>query len=187
MSPKQSPVPVEQNVPKHEGSRPFGPLEFVVRYKGVFDLQGLYSMMANWLMKYSFYFHETSHKCKTPGLEVDWEAYRKKTGFVMEKITVYIHAFTEDVDVVEDGVKKRMSKGRLTVRFSGSTETAYSDIYGKKRFNTPFQRRLLKFYNDVIMKRELDFMYEDVLYYELYNFQTAVKEYLNMYARGSAY
>lgn len=186
-SPK--PVPVETKVPKHEGSRPFQAedLQFSVRFRGIFDFQGLYNMMVHWLMKYNFYFHETTHKHKPPEIEIEWLAIRKKTGFVQENITIHIHAFVEDVEVIEDSEKKKMSKGRITITFNGSVETAYPDIFEEKQFNTVLQRKLLKFYNNVIMKRELDFFYDDVLYYEIYNFQTAVKDYLNIYARGNAY
>ncbi|MBI2575462.1 hypothetical protein HYV82_06280, partial [Candidatus Woesearchaeota archaeon] len=118
----------------------------VIKFKGVFDLQRLYKMMVMWLKKRKYEFHETLYRFKPPELILNWRAERKTTPFVKDVITVNIDVRGfEDVETIVGGVKRKLTKGRLTLNLNFGLETGYADITGQKRWNSGIERRLRKF------------------------------------------
>ena len=168
--------------------QPYVMPRFRIRYKGVFDLDGLYKKMVLWLKRRNFEFQERMYKDKPPELEIWWQARRRKTGYLMDVIDAHIHMFDmEKVEIIEKGIKKQRVHARITITLWPTVETGYADIFGDQRWDSAFHRKLMSFYNKYVIRKDLDLTYTDALYYELYNLHAFVKEYLKMEARGNLY
>ncbi len=166
------------------GISPFG----VIKYKGVFDLTKLYKVMVRWLKSRRFEFHEPLYRFKPPELILNWKAERRKTAFVKDIITVNIDVRGyEEVDTIENGVKKRLVKGRLTLNLNFGLESGYSDMFGNKRWNTVIERNLKALLHRFVIKREFELLHLDALMYETWKLHTVVKDYLKMEAHGNLY
>ena len=67
-----------------------------IGYTGVFDFEGLYNVMIEWLKARRYWFHETTYKFK-PGSgwgkesEIRWTAEKKVSDFWMYKIRILFH------------------------------------------------------------------------------------------------
>ncbi len=159
-----------------------------IRYKGVFNLDGLYKKMVLWFKRRHFEFQERLYKDKPPELEIVWQARRRRTGYIMDVIDVHIHIFDmEPVEVIEKGVKKKLTHARMTITLLPTILTGYADIFGHQKWNTNFHRKLMEFYNKYVLRRDLDLAYDDALYYELFALHAFIKDYLKMEARGNLY
>ena len=79
----------------------------MLRYKGVFDFDGLYKMMHAWLISKRYEFHETKYKDKvsTPfgnEIEVEWTGEKKINEFVKQKIVIEFHLWDfAEVEVIK--------------------------------------------------------------------------------------
>lgn len=180
-------VPSEPRVPEVTKDYDMAALRARVKFRGVFDLEGLYRTMYNWFESKQYEFHEELYKSKPPELELSWRAERKKTGYIRDVVNVYLHLFGEEVEAVKKGVKQRLMKGRMLIDFWGVTETDYPSITGERKWTTMWQRRLQDFYNRYIVKREIETAHVDVLYYEVYQLHDVVKNYLDLEGKGYTY
>ena len=159
-----------------------------IRFKGVFDVNRLYKKMVLWIKKHGYEFQEQLYKEKMPELEIVWNARKRKTGYIMDRIYVHIHIFDmETVEVIEKGARKKLAQGRLTITMLPIVETGYADIYEHFQWNSVFQRRLMSFYNKYVIKKDLDLQYTDALWYDLYNLHAFAKDILKLEARGNMY
>ncbi|MBI2550259.1 hypothetical protein HYV83_03705 [Candidatus Woesearchaeota archaeon] len=156
-----------------------------IKYRGVFDLDGLYKTMALWFKEKRFELHERLFKSKPPELEVRWEAERKRTNYARELVFVHMHMWGDyDVEVIKNGQKKRMVNVRMIITITGDIEAPYSDIFGRPRWNASnIERRLHALMFKWVMYRELTGLYWDQLYYELYSLNNRIKEFLKFGAR----
>jgi hypothetical protein len=184
--------PLDPDLPRNlvPYSTDHGPLfNLRVKYRGVYDLDGLYKFMSGWLRKRRYEFHETLYKNKPPEVEIRWRAERKKTGYIMEILTVYFHMWGEyDVEVVQNGKKKKMANARMIITLDGNIVAPHPDIFEQPRWTANnVERRLLRIFNNWFMKNELNSIYWDTLYYEMNQFQGAIKDYLGMSAGGNVY
>ncbi len=192
---EHTPVDPKAPIPIHHPKAPpydsnFGELyKTRIKYKGLYDLDGLYRFMANWLRQRRYELNETLYKSKPPEMELRWTAERKKTGFVMEVITIYYHSWGEyDLDVVVNGKKKKMTNARFILTIGGKMEAPYADIFGRERWtHNAVERRLLLLFTNWFAKRELESVYWDALYYEMYKFQGEIKDFLKLEAKGNVY
>ncbi len=180
-------VPYEPSVPKVDKDLDMSHMKARVKFRGAFDLDGLYKTMYKWFEDKQFEFHETLYKSKPPELELEWRGERKKTGYIRDVIRVYFHLFGSDVEAVKKGVKQKLMKGRLQIDFWGIVETDYPSITGKRRWTSSMLLALQNFYNKYIIKKELDLAYTDTLYYEVYQLHDVVKDYLDLEAKGHTY
>ncbi len=159
-----------------------------VRYKGVFNLDGLYKKMVQWFKRGHYEFQERLYKDKPPELEIFWQARRRRTAYLMDVIDVHIHIFDmEPVEVIERGVKKKLTHARMTITLLPSCETGYADIFGHQKWGSGFHRRLMHFYNKYVIKKDIDLAYTDALYYETFRLHAFIKDYLKMEGRGNLY
>ena len=156
-----------------------------IKYKGIFDLDKLYKVMALWFKERRFELYENLFKSKPPELEVRWVAERKRTSYVRELVSVHMHMWGDyDVEVIQNGKKKRMVNVRMVITINGGIHAAYADIFGKPRWNASnLERQLQTLMYKWVMKREIAGLYEDRLYYELYNLYGLIKETLKFGAR----
>ena len=160
-----------------------------LRYEGLIDLEAFFRMIKEWLDYRHFEVHEKAHKRKPMAQgfehEVDFYGERKETDYVMYVINVYIHAqFTEDVEIIENGVKKKIQK----------VGSMYMEIWPTLRLDwqnrwetSEFKKKLRDFFHNYIIKTYIMVIWLDRLYYITYKLHTKVKEFLDFQSKYSAY
>jgi hypothetical protein len=174
-------------------SKPIGIVDsppLLIRYKGVFDYDGMYKMMHAWLISKRFMFQEDKYKDKvsTPfgnEIEAKWTAEKKVTEFVMEKITIEFHLWDfSEVEVIKEGKKIKMAKARMEIKFFAHLTLDYSKKFSE---GSEFSKKLGKFYVEHVIYWDWRMRYANALEYALYDLQTKVKKYLNMDTGSNAY
>lgn len=160
-----------------------------VGYSGIFDFDGLYLVIAQWFKARKYWFHESTYKFK-PGsewgneVEIKFKGEKNVTDFYMFEIEVYFHVWDmADVEVIQNGVKKKLTKGRMEIVISGDVTFDYQNKFTKSKF----YERLYKFYIKFIVREKITDNVPDVLYYRMYKLQNLIKEYLDMQAKGNEY
>lgn len=192
---EEAPVDPKAPIPIHVPSAPpydpeFGKMYTArIKFRGLYDLDGLYKFMANWLRQRRYELHEPLYKAKAPELEFNIRAERRTTGFVMEVLTLNYHSWGEyDLDVMVNGTKKKMTNARMVLTFGGEIRAPYEDIFGRPRWTAnAVERRLLDLFRNWFMKRELESVYWDTLYYEMWKLHGAIKDFLKYEAKGNVY
>jgi hypothetical protein len=173
-------------------SKPFDILEtpLMIRYRGVFDYDGMYKMMHAWLISKRFLFNETKYKDKvaTPfgnELEIKWEAEKKVTEFIKEYIQIEFHLWDfSEVEIIKDGKKTKAAKTRMEIKFFARLELDYSQKFSG---GSDFSKKLGKFYVENIIYWDWRIRYANALEYSIYDLHTKVKKYLNMDSGSNAY
>jgi hypothetical protein len=176
-------------------SKPFEILNtpIMIRYKGVFDYDGLYKMMHAWLISKRFLFHEDKYKDKvsTPfgnEIEITWKAEKKVTEFVKEYIDIEFHLWDfSEVEVIKDGKKTKMGKARMEIKFFAKLELDYAKRFTGENDDETFSKKLGKFYVENIIYWDWRIRYANALEYSVYDLQTKVKKYLNMDTSNNMY
>ena len=159
-----------------------------IRWTGVWDMQDLYEIMVGYLRGKKYKFHEKVYKHKHPspfGVERQyiWEAERKFEDYLQFVINIYFHTYdAHDIEVVmPDGSKKEYTKGRLWMEFKG--HIVYD--WEKRWEETRFFRSLRSFYNKFIIKKKMEGIWWDLLWYrEIHKLIALVKERLKMQSVG---
>ena len=161
-----------------------------IKFEGLFDIEGLYKFMRDWLSTRHFIFTESKYKHKLPSplgaeIELEWSAWRKETEFVRYWIIINFHFWDmTEVEVIREGKKVKRNKARFEIVFGGDLEMDYQGRFEK----TPFLKTLEQFYYKFIFTQNKEMgMYWDELYYLVYRLQTEVKKFLGMEASESAY
>ncbi|HEY9701206.1 MAG TPA: hypothetical protein V6C58_02095, partial [Allocoleopsis sp.] len=162
----------------------------MIRYKGVFDYDGLYKMMHTWLITKRFLFHESKYKDKvgTPfgnEIEAAWTAEKKVTEFIKEYIEIEFHLWDyAEVEIIKDGKKVKTGKGRLEIKFFAKLELDYS-----RKFTDggTFAKKLGQFYVENVIYWDWRIRYANALEYSIYDLHTKVKKYLNMDTGSNTY
>jgi hypothetical protein len=162
----------------------------IIRFKGVFDYDGLYKMMHAWLISKRFLFHENKYKDKvaTPfgnEIEIKWTAEKKTTEFIKEYIIIEFHLWDHaEVEVIRDGKKVKLSTARLEIKFFADLELDYS-----KRFRNGSEliKKVGNFYVNNIIYWDWRIKHANALEYTVYDLHAKVKKYLNMDSSSNAY
>lgn len=183
--PSKGPLPVYS--PK-AAEMPTGGMMFPhrIKYRGLFDLDSLYKVMALWFKNRRFELHERLFKSKPPEMEFRWDAERKRTSYILEKVTVHVHMWGEHhVEAIVNGKKKDLVNVRMIITINAGIYTQgsqeYADIFGQRRWTASnIERKLQALMYNWVMKREIGGLYEDRLYYELYDLYATIKGNLKM-------
>jgi hypothetical protein len=164
----------------------------LVKFKGVFDYEGLYKMMHAWLISKRFLFHEPKYKDKvsTPfgnEIEINWDCEKKVTEFIREWIHIEFHMWDfSEVEVIKDGKKTKAAKTRMEIKFSCQVELDYSKKFTEEE-GPSFAKKLGQFYVQHVIYWDWRIKYANVLEYSLYDLQTKVKKFLNSDTGSNAY
>ncbi len=163
--------------------------DFVIRYKGAVDFDGLYNMICKWMRYRKFKVYEVNHKFKPPEIEIELDGRRKKDAYKRDRIYIHFHMFkNKDVEVLRGDKVIKMIELRMKILFKSYIDTNYPNIIGWQRWkSSKFTLFLQNFFNKYIIKKEIDLQDSDVLYYELYELHAKVKEFLKLESRGNAY
>ena len=160
-----------------------------LKYEGIFDSDALMKTMRNWIVNQGYEFHEKSVKHKVPSprgaeQEFAWWGWRKVNSYVKYHIDIFIKFWElHDVEVVRDEKKQKLQSAKIQIEISGRCELDWSNRFG----GSAFFQFIADFYNNYIIRRDIDMVYTDQLYYRLYKFQGVVKEFLQFETKESAY
>ncbi len=161
----------------------------LIRYRGLFDFEGLYQAMADWFKRYRYILHEETYKHKVPSplgaeQEIHWYAEIDVTEYIRFRIDVDFHLWDmTEIEVVRNGKKKILTSARLEIRIRGKLITDWQGKFEKNRFT----RALRHLYNEYMLRREIESYWGDMLIYRMFNLQAYIKKYLDMQAQHSAY
>lgn len=159
-----------------------------IQYIGVLDFKKVYGAALGMYSKNAYLMTEKKNIQKGGGsgteIEIELFGYRNENEYVSFEITVMIHAWDlTDVEVVVDGKKKIMQKGRIIIDFEAEMKTDYQNNFEK----TTFLKKVKRLYERKLMANTLYGVYEDKFFYEMYKFHAAMKEALDLYSAYSAF
>jgi hypothetical protein len=165
---KDPPTPLEEYIPK-------------IFYAGIFDYDKLMRAFAQWYNEMGYEFHEENFKHKVPspsGSEQEWKlnGWRKVTEYVMYWVRVEAHIWElKDIDVVINGEKKKMSKGKVMICLRSEIYLDYNN-----KFNTSTTEKIQKFLNNFVWHKQITGGWSDECYYRMYKLHRIIKETLGM-------
>jgi hypothetical protein len=163
--------------------------KFLLRYKGLFDFDGLYNMMVQYLKANRYWFHEYKYKHKVPSplgaeQELFWRGEKKVNEYIQYQIFIEIHLWEiTEVEVMQKGNKKTLTNARMEINLRGQMDIDYEKRYDE----STFLQAIKDFYNKYIAKRELESIFWDTIHYRCQKFLNVIKEYLDMQAKGYEY
>jgi hypothetical protein len=159
-----------------------------LKYRGIFDLDGFLRTVRQWMIDRGYEFHEKNVKYKVPSpagaeLEMEWEAWLKVTAYVKFWIKVGYHMFdVKEVEVIKDGKKQKLTSARMLMEIWGQVDLDYTNRFKGSRFAEALQ----DFYHKYVIRKDLDNIWEDELYYRVYKLYSVAKQYLEMEAAHNA-
>lgn len=160
-----------------------------IRYQGIFDLEGLFKMIYKWLDERGYEVREVKLKHKVPkpagiNQEVWWEAFITETDYVTMWVKLRFFFYEmNDVEVVKEGKKKLLTKGRLSIEIE-----SYLELDWQSRWETSiFLRHFRTFYEKRVINHEIEDVYWDKNYYNTYKLHTKIKEHLDFETKTNAY
>lgn len=151
-----------------------------VKQKSIFDLDELYLLLYKWFELYGYDFQEQEYrdiaKAGKKDLEVRWYAEKKIDDYIKFVIKIsFMVVGMEDIELEEEGVKRKSKKGTVEFRF---------DAYLLKDYEDRWAGAALKFLRDVydkyVIKGRIESL-ETELQGELYKFIDEIKAFLNMH------
>ena len=159
-----------------------------VQYKGVLDMQDLYESIADFFRQKKFKLYEVQQRHRRPGpfgaeILYQFRATRKVEEHYQWVVDISIETFDmHDVDVVlKDGTKKKMTKGRIWVQLYGNVEMDYEKTFEKSAFLS----HLKNFYHKYVIKKKIEGLWWDELYYKIVlRLHALIQERLKMASEG---
>ncbi|MFH1682586.1 MAG: hypothetical protein ABIA37_02200 [Candidatus Woesearchaeota archaeon] len=164
-----------------------GPI--VIRYTGLFDMDGVYSAMVDWCKNYGFIWQEGTYKHKVPTpkgaeQEFEWTAEREVTDYIKNTIFIKGHLWdATEVDIEVNGKRKTLTNGRMEMVITGSLITDWQGTWKGGKFI----QWLGKAYENYILKKDIESIYWDEMYYRLWNFHAVLKKYFDLQAKWHEY
>jgi hypothetical protein len=153
-----------------------------LKYKGIFDYPGLLKTAWTWGTRQGYEMHEVKYKHKVPDIrgaeqENIFRGWRKVNAYLKVWIRFDTRAeYLKDVDVIVDGNKKRLTQGKIKIKFSGYLELDYNNKFE----SSAFLEGLRSFYHKFVIRTTIQNVYEDMLYYRLYKLNHKIKEHLQV-------
>jgi hypothetical protein len=160
-----------------------------IRYKGLFDFDGLYNLIVQWMKARRYWFHEEAYKHKVPlptgaEQEITFKGDKEVTEFYMHSIRLDFHLWDmTEVEVEVGGVKKTLTSARMEIVMVGVLNIDYQKKFDKSTLWQNVRDFLLKY----IMKQDVETIWYDELRYRIYKLHDAIKQFLDMQAKGSEY
>lgn len=155
-----------------------------LKFKGVFDYDALGTYIIKWLLDRHYHVNEKTHKHKMScphGFEIERaiEAYRDISEFYRYKVKVEMFLWDAfQVDAVKGGKKVKLWNARMEIKLIFKVECDYANKWS----TGPFMQKLLKFFCEYIIKKEIIIKHADPLYYKLLGFHSDLKKFLGMEA-----
>jgi hypothetical protein len=175
-------------MPIAEPGKPFTAGKAHIKYKGLYDWDGLYKLVWHYFASKDYEVQDTRYKSKktTDGNEIklDIRAERRQTAFIKLHGHVRIFAFDENEKLYDiNGEKKLLTGGRLWCNVTTSVEYDWQGIFKGGNF---FVRWMYEFYVWV-NKKYLDNVIVDDHEYEAIRIASEIKKHLNMESSYNAF
>lgn len=158
-----------------------------IRYSGEFDYEKVYLTIYNWLKRKRYEVQETyKHKMTPKGAEVElsFKGGKKVTEFRKNKIEVEFKGWNiTEQEVVKEGKKQKLNKGRLKITLSWTLQMDYNSKYDKSEFWIRVFNMMV--YTFLYKKMVLD--WAGSLVAETYDLHTTIKKSLGMECSYSAW
>lgn len=159
-----------------------------IKYKGIFDMQGLISLVTDWFESrgYEVLIQKFKHKTKTFGFEDELQIKGWLDETELHRIEFIFRLIIWDrteVEVIVEGQKKTLMKGRLFIVINGSIEI---DPYGRYE-GSVFSRALRNFMMNKILFHNMFTIYADRMEYKSLEIMNCIKEFLDMQSKGKYY
>ena len=161
----------------------------VIRFKGIFDYNLVYNSMRKFfdMKRYDFFEKAYKHKGRGPQTELEhiWYIQHELNEHIMNSYSIYmkINNFQYVYIKDENGKIKQMVSGRLFIDITPSVILDYNDRWR----TSEFKKKLLEFYHEFILKKEIDEIYHDRLRDEAFALQEVFKKALGMTLISHAY
>ncbi|RJQ19325.1 hypothetical protein C4580_05305 [Candidatus Woesearchaeota archaeon] len=136
----------------------------IIRHRGFFNYNELLTSIQGWYSQYDFTFQvsELKQKMGDTGFEVRgiYEADKKITNYIKYHIKIRFTILNmKDVELAEDGKKKKMQEGTVWAEISSELETDWQGRYKGHKF-TEWMGEVLEKY---ILKYKIADYYDDAL------------------------
>ncbi len=158
-----------------------------IRYKGVFDMNELYKIIYDWLIARGYQVHESKYKTvslSTGGKErsFDWNAHRKGEEMVMLWINLHFQIQdAEEIEVIQNGEKKKLMKGRVYIRIQLDIEYDYSERFA----HTKLGQTMINFLMNFMWSKKVETYWEDKQRFKAYELVNIIKETLDFMTKGN--
>jgi hypothetical protein len=156
----------------------------IVRYDGVFDWDGLYKSIINYLRRQNYWFYEKVYKSKPwspigTELVLKWEAHRKLDEYYQYQLIFEWHFMDfHYVDVIREGKKVTLTKAYFWVDIRGSIVTDWQGMESSESAGT-VTKFLGKFFRKHVDDREWLYNYLYPLYDEVMDVQKFIQDYIH--------
>ena len=154
-----------------------------LEYRGIFNFSGFYEFAYHWLKEEGYEVVEDKYQEKVTGnsreIAVDWKAGKPVSDYFKAEIDVRILILgATDVEVEIEGVRKKMNKGKIELKFKGSlVKDPESEWEG-----SPFFRFLRGMYNKFIIGKNIE-QQEDQLKEDVQDLNEEIKAFLEIQGR----
>lgn len=161
----------------------------IIRYKGLFDYDGLYNLVVRWMKARRYWFSESVYKHKVPSpygaeQEFKFEGEKKVNDFVNYIMNMHFHLWDmTEVEVVREGEKKTLTNARMEIIFGATVVLDYEKRMEKHKIWSA----IVDVYYKYFLKEDIESLYSDTLYYRLYRLHALIKQFLDMEAKGNEY
>jgi hypothetical protein len=156
----------------------------IIRYRGVFDLDGLYKFMVKWIKDHDFDYYEPRILDKPPYRIHKMMGRKKISYYAMFQLLPEIWIWeATPVEVVKEGKIKHLTQGRMKIVINGGYILDYDGDFEK----TEGLKKIENFLNNKILYHENLLKYFDYLDYFMYEFMTDIKKFLDMETATNAY
>ncbi len=156
----------------------------LIRYRGIFDFDGLYKFIVKWIKDHDFDFYETRVMDKPP-YKIHKLMGRKKINFmVMFVIHTELWLWeAKPVKIIKNGKTKTLTEARMKILISGDIIWDYDGDFEKSQG----LKKMENFLNWKILYHENLLKYLDYFDYYLHDYMTEIKKYLEMETASNAY
>ncbi len=158
-----------------------------IRYSGEFNYEKLYRGIYDWFKDKLYEVTETyKHKMTGSGAEVElaFKGEKKVSEFMKWNIECETKIWgLNDVEVVREGKKQKINKGRLQITITFSVTLDYSAKFDKSEL----ARRAFNFIRFTLLRKKIIIFWSGQLVEEAYKLHTEIKKILGMETAYSAW
>lgn len=157
-------------------------------YRGVFDLEAIYKAVYDWMRSQELKYHETLYKSKPSQADLREMDIKVKGEVKLDEFHKWVVNVgyqlwdAKEVEVMQDGKKRKMMQGRVHITISGAIERDYQGVFEVSPFWLKARAFLLK-----ITNWDEGFKSWDEYYYRLVKLQTIIKNILETPTAASAW
>ncbi len=161
----------------------------IIKFQGIIDYNGFLKAVRGWIAGHGYEFHEKSVKYKVPvptgaEIELEWWGWKKINSYIRFELNLFFHIFDlHDVEVVRNGKKQKLQHLRMLIETHGVCITDYSGRFGGSKLMI----ELGNFFEKYIIHKDIDAIYSDQIYYQVYKLHQLMKEYLDFETKTNAF